>query len=264
MNFDILSEKEINRHLQNPKQIIVKEKTESTNLDIKRLAENGAEAGTVVVAEAQSKGRGRVGRSFYSPKGFGIYMSVLLKPNLENSDIVLLTTAVSVGVCRGIEKAIGKKPQIKWVNDLYLSNKKICGILTEAVRDSSSGEVKYIIVGIGINCMYQSFPEDIAEIAGSIGEEGEEIPRNKIIAEIIKEFDLLEKNIKDRSFLIDYKERSMVIGKKIRILNDNQTGEAVDIDQNGGLIVKTDTGEMRTLSSGEISIRIDGNNRTDK
>ncbi len=240
--------------------IIVMDEVDSTNLELKRLAGTGAKDGTVVIAEHQTSGRGRLGRSFFSPAGSGIYMSLLLKPSFEEERATLVTTAVSVAVCRAIEKISGKQPMIKWVNDLYLNGKKICGILTEAIRDAVSGKIEYIVIGIGINCAETEFPDDIKSIAGSICEKEEEISRNELAAEIIKEINLMDNLTDSGDFIDEYKRRSFVIGKDIRILGKTEElAKALDIDENGGLVVRLWSGEIKILSSGEISIRLSGN-----
>ena len=123
----------------------------STNQEAKRMALESAEQGSAVLAEEQSAGRGRLGRSFFSPRGNGLYMSVILRPKADVSNAVLITTAAAVGVCRAIDTVTGRHPQIKWVNDLYLNEKKICGILTEAVTNFETGVIESVVVGIGIN-----------------------------------------------------------------------------------------------------------------
>lgn len=241
--------------------IIVMDEVDSTNSEIKRLARSGAKNGTVVIAEHQTSGRGRLGRSFFSPAGSGIYMSFLHKPSFDAEKATLVTTAVSVAVCRAIEKVSGKKPLIKWVNDLYLDGKKICGILTEAIRDAKSGKIEYIVIGIGINCAKSEFPDDIKNIAGSICEKEEEISRNELVAEIIRETKDIDVVVENGKFIEEYKRRSLVIGKDIRILGQTEDiATALDIDENGGLVVRLWDGETKILSSGEISIRFSGNN----
>ncbi len=241
-------------------EIIIKDETDSTNNDLKELAKRGADSGCTVVADFQRQGRGRVGRKFYSPKGSGIYMSLLLKPNLDEGDIVLVTTAASVAVARGIEKATGKSPQIKWVNDLYLDNKKICGILAETVRDYRDNKIIAVVIGVGINCVDCGFPEEIKEIAGAIADDSESISRNKIVAEVLKELAKVEDEIKTKNFLDEYRQRSMVLGREILISGDNpEVATAVDIDENGSLVTVTKNGEQRVLFSGEISIRLNNN-----
>ncbi len=237
-------------------ELIIKDETDSTNDDLKELAKSGAESGCTVIADSQTQGRGRVGRKFYSPKGSGIYMSLLLKPSLEESDMVLVTTAASVAVARGIEKSTGKSPQIKWVNDIYLDNKKICGILVEAVRDYRN-KIIAIIIGVGINCEYCEFPEEIRDIAGTIADADESISRNKLIAGVLKELARVEDAIRSKSFLDEYRQRSMVLGREIYVLGkENEILKAVDIDERGSLVTETKGGEQRVLFSGEISIRL--------
>lgn len=241
-------------------EIIIKDETDSTNNDLKELAKSGADSGCVVIADTQRQGRGRVGRSFYSPKGSGIYMSLLIRPRLESADVVLLTTAASVAVCRGIETATGKSPLIKWVNDLYLDGRKICGILTEAVNDYKSGKINGIIIGVGINCEEADLPEEIKDIAGFVAREGESFSRNRIIAEVLKELAKIEEAAEDKSFLDEYRRRSLVLGREIYVLGkENEILKAIDIDENGSLVVETKSGEKKVLFSGEISIRLNNN-----
>lgn len=236
---------------------------DSTNDELKRRALDGGGHGLVLLAEQQTNGKGRMGRQFYSPAGTGIYMSLLLKPELGGSDVILITTAASVAVCRGIQNVLGIELQIKWVNDVYLGDKKICGILTEAISDCELGRVDSVIVGIGINYRTEDFPEELKMRAGCIGQGGN-VPRNRIVASIISEFFEIYENLTKREFLEEYKHRSNVIGREVRFLENDQWREAraVDIDSDGGLIVEYtgETGECvtRTLHTGEISLRVCG------
>lgn len=236
---------------------------DSTNDELKRRALDGGGHGFVLLAEQQTNGKGRLGRQFYSPAGTGIYMSLLLKPELGGSDVILITTAASVAVCRGIQNVLGIELQIKWVNDVYLEDKKICGILTEAISDCELGRVDSVIVGIGINYRTEDFPEELKMRAGCIGQGGN-VPRNRIVASIISEFFEIYENLTKREFLEEYKHRSNVIGREVRFLENDQWREAraVDIDSDGGLIVEytEETGECvtRTLHTGEISLRMCG------
>lgn len=238
------------------------ESVTSTNTIAKQYAaENGCTAPVekIFIANEQTAGRGRRGRSFYSPAGTGTYMSFLLSPGIEAAEAVKLTTAASVAVCAAIEAVSGLKPEIKWVNDVYLNNRKICGILTEAVTDFETGEVDSVVIGIGVNVFTEEFPREITEIAGSIGDVSSKLDRNRLIAEIINSlmrlFTTEDNRLVMSDYIDEYKKRSMVIGKRIKILNTNETAEALDIDKNGGLIVMLDSGETRTLASGEISLR---------
>lgn len=272
---DVLSAQGIIPYLNNPEnadKIHVYKQLESTNITLKKMAMDGAPSETLVIAEEQTKGRGRMGRSFYSPPKGGIYMSILLKPYLDLSKSVLITTAASVAVCRAIEKVAHITPEIKWVNDVYLNQKKICGILTEAVTDIENGHIQHIILGIGVNftTAKEEFPSELSHIAGSLNVEG--ITRNQLAAEIYNQMIKINENLESKEILSDYKAHSMVLGKEIRIYkagtapaglhaedreeSQNYTiATALDIGANGGLIVKYENGEQATLSSAEISIR---------
>lgn len=279
---------------------------ESTNLTAKKMALEGAPAGSVIIAEEQTRGRGRMGRSFYSPPGRGIYMSFILKPRFDASKAVLITTAASVAVCRAIEKVTGVSCFIKWVNDIYADGKKVCGILTEAVTDFETGQIEHIVLGIGINYGTASgeFPEELAGIAGSLfqvkpasgipagygapssgvipaieefptdkGTTAEDDPanaappsRNRLIAEVINQVLEINEDLESRNFIEEYRRRSMVLGKEIRILTPGQAHEArdftkgitayaVDVDPDGGLMVRYEDGSSGILNTGEVSIR---------
>lgn len=236
----------------------------STNQEAKRMALDGANQGSAVLAEEQSAGRGRMGRSFFSPRGNGLYMSVILRPRTDASNAVLITTAVAVGVCRAIETVTGRQPQIKWVNDLYLDDKKICGILTEAVTNFETGSIESVVVGIGVNFKGSPdrLPEELRQKAGFLyPDEPPGTTRNHLAAEIINQLCILCDTLESRSFLPEYRSRSMILGEKIRFLRNNLWSDAlaVDIDENGGLMVESAGGIRETLNSGEVSIRkLDG------
>ena len=261
---DVLSEEGIRLELDKKYEdfpIKVFKTIDSTNVELKRRALEGARQGLTILSEEQTQGKGRLGRNFYSPAGTGIYMSILVKPELEGSDAVLITTATSVAVCRGIRKVLGVFPQIKWVNDIYLGERKICGILTEAISDFEMGKIDSVIVGIGINYKTEDFPEELKETAGCI-DEGSDIPRNRLVAAIINEFWDIYEHITERSFMKEYRECSNVIGKDVRFLERNVWWEvrALDIDDDGGLVVEC-AGEdgkkiRRTIHTGEITLRI--------
>jgi len=252
----------------------------STNLTTKKMALDGAPFGTVVVAEEQTKGRGRMGRSFHSPPLGGIYMSFILEPRFDMTKSVLITTAASVAVCKAIEEVTGIYCQIKWVNDIYIGEKKICGILTEAVSNFENGHIEHIVLGIGINYSTNTsdFPEELQKTAGSLfgdkdtssnddytKELNSGITRNRLIAEIINQVLDVNENLVSRGFIPEYKRRSLVLGKEILIIPPGAKGErnfaegtsasALDIDQDGGLVVRYQDGSIDTLNSGEISIR---------
>lgn len=232
----------------------------STNTEAKKMAVDGAPHGTVLISEEQTAGRGRRGRSFYSTNGLGIYISFVLKPELTVQDSVLITTAASVAVSRAIEKVTGIQTQIKWVNDLFYQKKKICGILTEAVTDCETGCIDSLILGIGINyCLDPNcIPEELRAIVGSLFEQKpEKITRNHLCAALINEVLDLCEHLTEREFLKEYKEKSMVLGNRILVIGQGHPvpATAIDIDSTGGLVVRFDSGETKTLNSGEITIR---------
>lgn len=236
---------------------------DSTNLQAKKRALDGAKEGLVVLAEEQTAGRGRKGRSFLSPPGTGIYVSVLFRPTPEQStDMVLITTATAVAICRGIRNVLQEEPTIKWVNDVYLRGKKVCGILTEAISDFESGRIDTVVVGIGINYREpkEGFSEEIRDIAGAICTEQQQVPRNELVAAILNElFDLYE-GLSQRTFLEDYRRWSCVIGKEVKYTSGTEWvyGRAVAIDDEGGLVVEREDGSNEVLRTGEITLRVTG------
>lgn len=241
--------------------IEVYKKVDSTNVELKRRALDGGVHGLTLLAEEQTGGKGRLGRSFYSPPGTGIYMSILLKPEMGGSDAVLITTAASVAVCRGIRNVLDIESQIKWVNDIYFEGKKVCGILTEAISDFEMGRIDSAIVGIGINYRTENFPQELGERAGCIGQ-GNLPPRNELVASVLNEFWNIYEHLTEREFMNEYRMRSNVIGKEVRFLERDEWREAkaLDIDDDGGLVIEWEEppGEKvtRTLHTGEITLRI--------
>jgi len=267
---DVLSEQGILPYLdeslrpapQNHDSVYIKvfQTVESTNKTAKQLALDGAPHATVVLAERQTAGRGRQGRSFFSPSCSGIYMSLLLKPNFDVHKSVLITTAASVAVSRAVQKVCGAEPRIKWVNDIYIDRKKVCGILTEAVTDIESGQVESIVLGIGINCQEPEggFPEELKEIIGIVPNV---TSKNALAAQVINEVMTLLPNIEAREFIEEYKLRSMVLNQEINVIKGGSSAAgipavALGIDDDGGLIVKYSGGKVETLNTGEISIRL--------
>lgn len=259
---DILSVQGIAAHLDDPARargIILLKETDSTNSEAKRRAFAGAAHGTVVIAERQTGGRGRRGRTFFSPPG-GVYLSVVLRPDLPAEDCVLVTTATCVAVCRAVYDVTGENAQIKWVNDVLLRGKKICGILTEAVMDVESGAVDSVVVGMGVNLFVppQAFPPELREVAGSVLEQpNPAITRNCLAARLIYHMDTMEQMIRTREFIADYKARSIILGKEITVFTPvaSYDARAVSIDKNGGLVVRKADGQMAVLRSGEVTIR---------
>lgn len=235
---------------------------DSTNQEAKKLLmDKDIPEGTVLIAEEQTDGRGRFQRKFFSPLNKGIYMSVILRPNIELSKAINITTATAVSVCRAIESLTKKRPKIKWVNDIFLEDKKICGILTEATGNFESGRVENVVIGIGINFKTEErdFPEEIRKTASSIFQgERAKVTRNQMIAEILNELFYLCKNLEDKNIMKEYKVLSLVLGREVTFLKNNKLnkGIAIDITENGALVVKYEDGAIDYLNSGEISIKI--------
>ena len=240
--------------------IIVYDEIDSTNTEAKRrLYSSDVKDFTVIVSDMQKGGRGRTGKSFTSPKGSGVYFSIILHPkdSYDFSYFDLTTVKAAVAVAEGIKEATDKQAEIKWVNDLFLNGKKICGILSELDADFESRSVKSVIVGIGINVNEprdDSF-KDLKNIAGYIGTD---VIRNEILSSILNAF--YENNfVKSDKEIIDYyKKHSLVIGKELSFeLNGKKySAKGIDINDKGNLIV--DTGKEKiTLSSGEVSIKGD-------
>lgn len=253
---DIISAEKILKTVKNPSfyDIKVLDETVSTSTLLKELGENGAKEGTVVIAEKQTGGRGRLGRSFFSPKASGIYMSLLVRPKISLSECAQITALTAVSVRDAIYEATGIATGIKWVNDLYKDGKKVCGILTEASLSEDNRTPKFISVGIGINVYQSDMPSDIADIATSLFTE-EKAVRNKLIAKILDIF--YSYYAGGNSFTEKYKKYSVVTGKRIRVIRGNESfeAEALGINDDCSLAVRLDSGETLALSSGEISIR---------
>lgn len=224
----------------------------STNTEAKAAALRGMPHGTIIAADGQTEGRGRFGKSFYSPEGTGLYMSVILKPGKPLSDCTDVTMSAAVAVSESIEEICGIKPGIKWVNDIFYGGRKISGILTEAISDFESGMAETVIVGIGVNISTKSFPEEISGLAGSLGVFAE---RNRLCAGITSRL-LDYADSGERAVMLQkYRERSIVLGREITYVRRGIAGKgrAVEINAGGCLVVETDSGR-ETFRAGEISI----------
>ena len=229
---------------------------DSTNTEAKRQASQGAPHGTILVANSQTAGRGRVGRSFYSPRDGGVYFSILLRPTVSGEETVLITTAASVAVADAIEAVCGVYPKIKWVNDLYIEEKKVCGILAESVINPECGKVDGVVVGVGINCDCE-FPEELQPIAGNIPLATD--VKNRLAAELSVRLLGIEAMVLDRKYLRKYREHSLVLGRWITIPQELGSSWYVqEIGEKGELILEDNSGNHRVLSTGEISVRLSG------
>jgi len=233
----------------------------STSRTAKELAISGVTHGTLILADTQSEGTGRKqGRSFASPSG-GIYMSLVLRPEqVHFSNITHVTACAAVCVCEALETVCAVSPKIKWVNDVFIGDKKVCGILTEAVTDFESGGLGWLVLGIGINFSARSdeFPESLRDIVCSVYPDGKpKMPRSQVIAEIVRRVLAMCEKGDDSEIFKKYKSRMMLLGEKVNVIqgDDVYSATALDINEDGHLIVKTESGEIQTLFSGEVSIR---------
>lgn len=237
-------------------KLFLYETLDSTNNEAKRMVSNGFKDTALIIANEQTGGRGRLGRNFYSPKNTGVYMSFIIHPQMNIADAVSVTTATSVAVVSALEKLTDVHPKIKWVNDVYIGERKACGILTEAVTDFETGCAQSVVIGIGINTTTMNFPTEIADRAISVNFDG--LTRNELIAAVANEMYDICSNLSDKLYIKDYREHSMIIGKNINffINNEKQSALAIDIDDDGGLVVKMQSGEIKTLHSGEVTVRL--------
>ena len=238
------------------------EETDSTNDQLKKMARQGAPHGTVLIADRQSGGHGRMGRSFHSPGGTGIYFSVLLRPKCSPGDLMHLTCATAVAMCDAVEQAAGFRPGIKWTNDLVYQKRKLGGILTE-LGLSANGTVDYVIIGIGINCCQQEtdFPEEIRGIAASLSMvTGTDINRAKVAAAMMDALHRMDCRLLTGKALIlnRYRQDCITIGQDVSLLRVGEAvrhGRAVDMDADGALIVVFSDGHLEAVNSGEVSVR---------
>ncbi len=267
-----LSQKAISNFLKKDFHVTILEETDSTNKQLKLLADQGAPEWSVLIAEAQSAGKGRLDRSFFSPRGSGIYMSFLLRPvssapSLPLSETVLLTTCAASAVYEAVKGVTGKECGIKWVNDLYYKNKNVCGILTEGALTTDGKALDYAIVGIGINVFDPAFDGELGSIAAGLYEKDEkaetEFLREKIISEILNSFryfyetQLALSNSK-RTFIDIYRDKMFLYGKTVNVFVGDASTEATVISLNDdcSLNIKYSDGKEQALSYGEVQIKL--------
>ncbi len=253
-------QKNLNDSIKNSIKIQVEECVSSTNKELKRMAVAGeVEENFLLVSRCQTEGRGRLGRAFFSPDGTGIYMSLLLKPLCSPADATLVTSAAAVAVSNAVEKICKKTPGIKWVNDIFVDGKKVCGILTETVFDSTKNTLDYVVLGVGVNMYTPSdgFPEELQTIAGALFEKERSGVGNALIAEFLNNFYEIYKNLTNRGHIKQYREKCFVLGKEINIISAGETtpARAIDVDENCNLVVELSNGKKATIGTGEISIK---------
>lgn len=229
----------------------------STNDDVKAAARMGEPDGLVVIADRQTAGRGRMRRAFFSPGGTGLYMSLLLRPDLSPSNSALITAAAAVAAAEAVEQVSGRFARIKWVNDIHLDGKKVCGILTEGVV-GADGRLQYAVLGIGVNVASPpgGFPEELRTIACAVFENGApEDARARLAAGILTRFHRFQA-LEERAFLPAYRQRSCVLGRNVQVTlgEEEFPARALSIDDDCRLIVQTERG-LLPLCAGEVSIR---------
>lgn len=259
---DIMTKTELESRMEGAfgREVEYHETVDSTNVRAKRLAEEGAAAGTLVVSDCQEAGRGRRGRTWVSPSGKNVFMSLILRPEILPSSASMVTLVAALAVRDGIEKATGLSSFIKWPNDIVSNGKKLCGILTEMSAELEG--IHYVVVGIGINVNMEEFPEDVRKSATSLFlETGEKVRRSRLIAAVMEAFEeYYEEFISqgDLSGLIGVYNKHMVNADgEVRILDPagEYTGRALGINEKGELLVKMESGEVKHVISGEVSVR---------
>lgn len=249
-------------------KVLVYKTIDSTNTEAKKYsAEFSPKNPCIFLAEQQTAGRGRLGRQFFSPAKTGIYLSILYKPSKPVIEPSIFTATAAVGVCRAIFDVFGIQPDIKWVNDIFVNGKKVCGILTEGITDFETNTISSVIIGIGINIndADNGFPEEISKIAGSICK-NETFKTNflsqqfgirtSLAASVI--FQILWLLETEQNVISEYKKHSFIIGKTIEVLKtngENYSATAIDIDENAHLIAEKCDGERVVLQSGEVSLQ---------
>lgn len=242
------------------RQLEVHDHLDSTNLRAKALAAQGAPHGLLICADSQSQGRGRFGRAFFSPEHSGVYITYLLRPEMSPERAAMITSLAAVAVSEAIESLCGVEVGIKWVNDLYIRRRKVCGILCEAGMDFESGTLNYVALGIGINVGRMTFPEPLRDIATSIENEWDQpISRNRLIGEISNRLEARYPELATGAFMGENRRRSIVIGREVTVLRGNErySARVMDIDDLGHLVVEAG-GEVRRLGAGEISLKLGG------
>lgn len=237
---------------------------DSTNIRAKQLALEGAADGTVVTADFQSAGRGRMDRSFQSPKGRGVYLTALLRPGLSPERLLPVTAMAGVAVCGAVEELCGVRPGLKWPNDPVLGGKKLCGILTELSVEGETGRVQYLVLGIGVNVLHtvEDFSPEVAEMATSLSLAlGRPVSRPALAAAEIRALDRLYADLMAgdlAKYLEAYRRDCVNLGRTVQLISPDgsrETAQALDIDDDFSLVVRTAAGAVKTVRSGEVSVR---------
>ena len=242
----------------------VRDAVPSTNTLLRTWAEEGAPHGTVLAASSQTAGRGRRERAFFSPDGSGLYLSVLLRPDLPAGEALLLTTCAAVSVALALEELTGEAAQIKWVNDVFFRGRKVCGILTEGALDAATGKLRYAVVGVGVNVFPPAggFPPELADLAGAVFPPERARPglREALAGAILERFFSFLPDLRARPFFEDYRRRSLVLGRPVLVLErgNSRPAHAIDLTPDFSLLVREEDGTVTALSSGEVQVRPGG------
>jgi len=265
---DILSPQSIRRFLKpeyRDLDLTVLPTAPSTNAFVREKANQGRPEGCVIVACEQTAGRGRYGRQFFSPVDSGVYLSLLLRPTAYSpQQATCLTAAAAAAMCQAIEAVTGQQPGIKWVNDIFLRGKKVCGILTEAAVGLETGALDYMVLGAGVNLYppVKGFPKEIQPIAGSVLERSCPEAKNRLVGEFLNRFWDFYTHPECRTYLEDYRSRSLAIGQNVTVLSAGRavSAYAYGIDDDFRLLVRYENGDTEALSYGEIRIQLDADN----
>ena len=263
LNPDVLSYSELKSRIRNNwagSEIYYYEETGSTNIDAKRLGEEGAAHGTIVVADKQNAGRGRRGRVWQSPAGKDIYFTILLRPSFEPDKASGLTLVMALSVAQAVERKCSLKAGIKWPNDVVLNGKKICGILTE--MNMETDYIQHVVIGVGINVNLDEMPEEISQTATSIlWESGEKTARAELLQEVLARFEenygMYEKE-SDLSYMLEeYNSYLVNVGKQVKVLDPKGEFEGIarGINASGELLIETPDGKVAEVCAGEVSVR---------
>lgn len=261
---DVLTAEEIHRFLtpvHDEMHIVVLPMAVSTNALVRKQADLGAPEGLAILANEQSAGRGRRGRSFFSPPGTGVYMSLLLRPKEDFAkQAVRITTIAAVAMCQAIEEVSDERAQIKWINDIFVRGKKVCGILTEAVFYPGTDRLDYVVLGLGVNVCQppDGFPPELAQIAGAVFPFPNNAAKSRLAAAFFNRFWPYYERLDHHDYVEQYRARSFAIGRLVQVISATQNRRALvlGLDEDCRLIVRYDDGTEDCLSSGEISIRL--------
>lgn len=259
---DLLSPQGIERFLPpgHPFAISVRKRVDSTNSEARRRAAEGAPEGTVIVAEEQTDGKGRPGKTFFSPASSGLYLSIVLHPTLAADRGQFLTCAAAVAGAQAIEQVTGKEALIKWVNDIYCDERKVAGILTEGMVDMESGRFEHAVLGIGVNVKppADGFPRDIADVAGAVLDDRTGAVRCELAAAILTRFWNLYRHVADASFYDEYRRRCFLLGQPLVVRQgpSRVRARAVDLTTDFKLVVELPDKTRRELPYGEVSTRL--------